>query len=72
MQELHSRKLSKTLVYEINVQCIHQDIQDGGEGPLDVFTFQETKELDGSSFQPLVVDLCPVESYLKMWFRDTW
>ena len=88
-QELHSRKLIKTLVYEINAQCSHRAMQTwwrgpsmhnvvtdawkhGGEGPLDVFACQETSGVDGSSIQPTVVDLCPVESHLKMWFCDTW
>ena len=42
------------------------------EAPLDVFTFQETNGVSGSSIQHLVVDLCPIESCLKMWFKDTW
>ena len=40
--------------------------------PLDVFVCQDTNEIYCSSIRPLVVDLCPVESCLKMWFKDTW
>ena len=43
-----------------------------GEAPLYVVTCQETNRVDGSSIRPPVDDLCPVESFLKMWFMDTW
>ena len=33
MQELHSRKLSKTLVYEINAQCSHRVMKTQWRGP---------------------------------------
>ena len=33
MQELHSRKLRKTLAYEINAQCSHHSMQTRWRGP---------------------------------------
>ena len=34
--------------------------------------FQETNRVDGSPIQPLVAELCRVESRMKMSFMDTW
>ena len=72
MQELHWRKLSKTIVYKTDAQWTHWAMKTWWIGPLEVMEFQETNEFDVSSIPPLVAELCRVESRMKMLFKDTW
>ena len=42
-----------------------------GEGPLEVMAFHETNRVKNSSIRPPVIELCRVESCMKMSFKDT-
>ena len=44
----------------------------GGEPPLEVMEWQDNNGVDDSSIWPPVVELCWVESRMKMSFKDTW